>query len=395
MRLLSALLAAFVLAPLAAAQHGPVFGLRPLGRLAYAVDAGSVIRGTVVVTSTGDGPGTVKLYPADATTGDTTGVVYLTDSAPVGVGTWISVGSSQLELKTGQRVQVPFTVHVPRAAGAGDYVGGIVAETVSTGTGPIRARNLSIVAVDVAVSGAQVARFTIGTARVAGTPGRQQLLLHVSNDGNVIRKPHGSIAIAASSGRAIETVPFSMNTFLPLTAVDYPVPLPKALPAGTYVADVRLTYPGTGAGGTQMSSSAPQFAVSKQSLRPIAKPARPVRVGPGGIVAASKGGSSFWTWLAIALGVLVLAGGGYYAAVLLRRRPVTAKFTPVEPRPAVAPPPPEPVRQLCEGFHYWQVDWDHGELGPDGVLSYPHRCRNCGVEVRATDINDAAAKAAS
>ena len=49
----------------------------------------------------------------------------------------------------------------------------------------------------------------------------------------------------------------------------------------------------------------------------------------------------------------------------------------------------------CEGFHYWEVDWDHPEPTPGGAVTYPHRCRRCGLEVHASDIGDAATKAAS
>ena len=49
----------------------------------------------------------------------------------------------------------------------------------------------------------------------------------------------------------------------------------------------------------------------------------------------------------------------------------------------------------CEGFFYWEVVWDHPEPGPAGTVAYPHRCRRCGLEVHASDIGDAATKAAS
>jgi hypothetical protein len=38
--------------------------------------------------------------------------------------------------------------------------------------------------------------------------------------------------------------------------------------------------------------------------------------------------------------------------------------------------------------------FDQGRPGPGGVTLYPHRCRTCGIQVIATDINDAADQAA-
>ena len=404
MRPLAVLLVALALAPTAAARTGPVFGLRAvgdpkLGYFVYPLSAGSTVHGAVAVTNTGDTAGTVKLYASDATTGATSGTVYLTDSRPSGVGTWISLASSSATLAPGASKQVAFTVHVPSGATPGEYVGGIVAETTRQQQGPksnkklqINVRNLSIVAVETNVPGPQVAKFTIGKVAVGGSQGRQQVFIHVSNDGNVLRKPKGAVTIENSSGTPLQKIPFKMDSFLPHTAIDYPVQLTKALPAGDYVASVQLTYDGAGSSGTATSSASPQFSVSNESVGKVFKPSKPTQVGPGGVVAASKSSSKTWEYVAIALGAMVLAGGGYFLAVYRQRRPVTVAATPVPPAPPTPASPP-PAAEACAGFHYWQVDWDQGEAGPDGRMTYPHRCRNCGIEVRAHDIGEASALA--
>ena len=325
MRPLIALFAALALAPAAAAKPvGPIFGVRAIGNpklgyFVYPASAGTVLHGAVAVTNTGDRTGTVKLYPADATTGATSGAVYLTDKAPAGVGTWVSLGSSTLTLKPNQRTTVPFTVHVPAGAKAGDFVGGIVAETVLQRQGPqsthktnvqIKVRNLSIVAVEVNVPGPRVSKFTIGNVTVGGSQGRQQVFVHLANDGNILAKPKGSVTIQTSTGTAIQTISFRLDTFLAHTAIDYPVQLKKALPPGSYIASVRLTYPGAGAAGTVMSSGAPQFTVSKENVQKVFKPGKPTIVGPGGVIAASGGGSSLYKWLAIGFGAALLGAGG-------------------------------------------------------------------------------------
>ncbi|HEY3920823.1 MAG TPA: DUF916 domain-containing protein, partial [Gaiellaceae bacterium] len=244
MRTLIAALVVLALAPSAAATAattpvGPVFGLRAvgnpkLGYFVYPVSAGTTLHGAVRVTNTGDRTGTVKLYSADATTGATTGTVYLTDSAPKGVGTWISVGAPSLTLAPGKQKVVPFTVHVPGASKTGQYVGGIVAETERQATGPkskqktnvqITVRNLSIVAVEVDVPGTQIARFAIGGVTAGGSQGRQQIFIHFSNEGNVLRKPAGTVTIRTAAGAQVQKIPIHMDTFLPHTAIDYPVQL--------------------------------------------------------------------------------------------------------------------------------------------------------------------------
>jgi hypothetical protein len=41
------------------------------------------------------------------------------------------------------------------------------------------------------------------------------------------------------------------------------------------------------------------------------------------------------------------------------------------------------------------VAYDRGELGADGVWRFPHRCRNCGLELVASDVADATARSAA
>ena len=54
-------------------------------------------------------------------------------------------------------------------------------------------------------------------------------------------------------------------------------------------------------------------------------------------------------------------------------------------------PPAAPT--ACDPHHYWEVAYERGTLGEDGVWRFPHRCRNCGLELLATDIADASAQA--
>jgi hypothetical protein len=71
--------------PLAsAAAKAPAFGLRALGNpklgyFVYSLSPGVVHQGGVIISNSGTAAGTVKLFAADATTGSTTGTVYLTD----------------------------------------------------------------------------------------------------------------------------------------------------------------------------------------------------------------------------------------------------------------------------------------------------------------------------
>jgi hypothetical protein len=434
-------LTSFVLPPVAAAATaGPVFGLRAVGNpkrgyFVYAIAPGAPHAGAVIVSNTGNRSGTVKLYSADGSTGQTTGTVYLTDRKPTGAGSWVKLAQSSVTLAPGAIKRVPFTVRVPPGADAGEWVAGIVAETATSAktkrstrkTGvQIRIRNQTIIAVQVDVPGPRSASFEIGDAKTGGQRGFQQVLVHFANTGNVLQHPTGSVTILRED-KALQRLPFKMDTFLPRTAIDYPVLLKRALAPGDYKTRVSLSFP-TPEGGRKTIAASPGLTVSDADVKQVFTSAAPTQQPAGGVVADS-GSSTPWALIAAAAAAVVLL---LLAALLLlrhrRRRgddeepaqllpppapaappraaeqPV-APIEPLEPVAPVAPVPaaepapvapaaaPRPSSPACDPHHYWQVAYERGALGDDGVWRFPHRCQNCGLELLATDIADANAQA--
>ena len=237
-RLTVALLSGLVLVPAAgAAPKAAVFGLRAvgnpkLGYFVYTLSAGGSTRGAVIVSNVGSAPGTVKLFTADGTTGPTSGTVYKTDAAPTGAGKWVALSATSFALAPGAHRTVPFTVSVPANVPVGQWVGGIVAETSQKvaqqkpgqkARVQIKIRDLTIVAVQVNVPGPPRIGFSIGKVTTGGSRGFQKVFIHLASTGNVLAKPAGTVTIYDKSGAVVETLPFSLDTFLPRTAIDYPL----------------------------------------------------------------------------------------------------------------------------------------------------------------------------
>jgi hypothetical protein len=453
-------LLALAFAPLAsaAATKGPVFGLRAvgnpkLGYFVYPLAPGGLQQGGVIISNSGSATGTVKLFAADATTGRTTGTVYLTDGKAKRVGSWISLSSSSLTLRPGQNRTVHFTVHVPANEKPGQWVGGIVAETSHQVTGAkskqkasvqIKIRDLTIVAVQVDVPGPPVISFKIGGVKTGGQRGFQEVVTHIENNGNVLVKPTGTVTVLDDTGATLQVLTFRMDTFLPQTAVDYPVLLKNSLPPGDYSAIVKLSIPGVSGAAAKVVSAHPTFSISKQDVQQVFTSAAPQTPPPGTVAAA--GSSKPWTLIgAVVAGVLLLV---LLLLWLLRRRrseptggttlaprstsaaaaaappPIASVVERTEPPPSAVPPPlppepqpqpeaqPQPVQAAtatvappqaapepqtrnpdCDPHHFWEVAYDRGKLGEDGVWRFPHRCRNCGLELMASDVADASAQA--
>jgi hypothetical protein len=219
---------------------------------------------------------------------------------------------------------------------------------------------------------------------------------------------------------------FAMDTFLPQTAIDYPVLLKKALAAGDYRANVTLRVP-----GGQTVTASPAFSVSQADVKQVFTSASPTQAPPTTV--ASSSSSQPWAVIAaIAAAVVIVL---LLLWLLLRRRkrrrwsdtspetlhpsPATlaaaiaerrAPSTPAEPEaepvdqvvpaePAVPAEPPPRAEQVserpaaCKPYHFWDVAYDRGQLGGDGVWRFPHRCQNCGLELLASDVADASAQA--
>jgi hypothetical protein len=226
--------------------------------------------------------------------------------------------------------------------------------------------------------------FTIGGVKTGGQRGFQQVLVHFANTGNHLTKPSGVVTILDSGGHKIETLPFTMDTFLAHTAIDYPMLVTKALPPGDYRAHVRLVVPGEAGVAGQTVTATPAFSVSKQDVTQVFTSAKPTQPTPGVVGDAAGSSSTPWAWIAAAaVAALLLALGGFQ---VIRRR-----GRPADPPGAATPPVADAAQATCE--HDWEVDDDAGILGGDGVWRFPHRCRKCDEHVLAADAAAADAQA--
>lgn len=310
---------AAVAAPSPALAAGPVFSVGPTERVPYVKLAGAPgarLAGSVRVTNSGDEPGTALLYPVDATTGVTTGAVYLGREAPRrGVGSWLALDRDRVSLGAGRSATVAFTVAVPADASPGEHLGGVVAEPPAPRRGRaarrgrssfrIDIRRLSIVAALVTVPGRKVARLSVTGLSAGARTGYQTLLVGMRSAGNVMVRGHGLAVVRDGDGKLARRARFGVDTFVPGTAVRDPVPVGgRALRPGRYHGDVTVEYGVRGTGHVARWSG--DFTVTDSQLRQVfaGRATQP----PGG------GGGSPIPWIVAALGL------GLGATAMLRSR---------------------------------------------------------------------------
>ena len=214
---------------------------------------GTTFRNSVRVVNTGTATGTAYLYAVDATTGRTSGAVYLGRARPRrGVGSWITLGKTFVRLGPGESRVVSVSVAVPANARHGDHLGGIVAEnaalTQARGKGALQVsvRHLTIAAVEVQVPGKAAARGDVTRVFAGGENGYQYVYLHLKSTGLLTSKPAGRLLVEDGGGTVVASRPLKLDTFLPGTQIDYPVLLAgRALGPGTYHAVVTLSFGAT------------------------------------------------------------------------------------------------------------------------------------------------------
>lgn len=260
---LAALCAALIaVAPVAAAgASGPSFALKPVGpaQAGYFVFKGApgqTVSGAVRVLNVGTEAGRTSLYSVDATTGQTSGAVYRSRQEPRrDVGAWIKLARGTVALAPGQSRVVPFGVRIPAGTSAGQHLGGIVAQRsagaasaapgAKKGSFEVRIQELSVLAVQVDVPGAEHAQMTLTGIKAGNQPGHQSVLLGIGNTGNVLVKGSGTLKIVGKGGQAIQRSSFDLDTFVPGTHIDFPVYIQgKALSPGGYRGTVSIVYHG-------------------------------------------------------------------------------------------------------------------------------------------------------
>jgi hypothetical protein len=337
---------------------------------------GAVISDQVRVVNTGSATGTAFLYPVDATTGQTSGAVYLSRQSPRrDVGAWVRLARARVTLAPGASAVVPFTIRVPAGAHPGDHLGGIVAENsqIQAGRGSgalrIRIKHLTIAAVELQLPGRIVAAVTAGGVKAGGQQGWQYVYIHLRSTGNVMVKPSGKLVIRNAAGRRVAARKLVLDTFVPGTAIDYPVLLPRrTLAPGSYTATVTIgssnrTIAGYRAAAPPAFSSTHAFpftvsaAQQKQvfsGVAPVTAPTQPAIKKSGGSKKALVG----LILVAAALGLLLLLIFQLWRKrrAARRRRPPTtyidaetvSMLAATAPKPPVQPqtPPVDDVPSL-------------------------------------------------
>jgi len=275
---------------------------------------GDSITQSVRVSNPNDHAVTVNIDAVDAVTGELTGVQLGRPGSPRALTSrWIVISSPQITLDPDEARDVPFTVHVPAGATPGQYLAAVsasvplsaadaTANQVPAGKAgfSLAVRFQRAIAVEIDVPGPRSPNLVVNGAAPQATASGVQLDVRMANTGNAFARGSGVIRVPDTN----TDYSFRVDTFVPGTAIVYPMPWTKAVVPGSHHVEVDLAYQDgrrTSWSGTVVIAGDAQNRLESQ-LRNVAVGHRSSR-------------APLFLILAIALFVALVA-----AAIVLRRR---------------------------------------------------------------------------
>ena len=314
-------IASFSIAPVRSTDGGAFFS--------YTLGPGMTVTDAAVVRNDAAAPITLRFYAADAITATNGGTAF----AAYGqfrdhTHTWLAATIESLTLPAHTSTPVPFLVTVPKDATAGDHIAGWVVEAgpQQTNAGGFAAAVVQRagVAVVVHVPGKTIAKLALGEVCLNQQSGSNYFQLVASNQGDVLTKATGDLALRVDGGPDLFRRAIDIGTVLPHDSAFVRLDAPIDPGPGRFVASIRLTT----SDGNASALDAP-IVVGKTKANGCAKadaapaPLTPTRttaqVAPQGSAASTSSGPLGGALPAVLAGGVGLLVGA--AAIWVLRKP--------------------------------------------------------------------------
>ena len=312
-------------APAHGAQNEPgAFSARPSERapqdkrgtfFRLHVDRGTGRRQSVVIENLSKHRKHLLLNAVDGLTGTTSGSVYANRDDPrEGAGSWIDLPTKSIDLPPGKQVRVPFDLAIPGSARPGDHLAGIAIQdahrTHSKSRLSITQIIRVVVGVQIIVDGPAETALELGKVSLKALPGTKvpSVVVHLANTGNNLCKPLLEVNLAGAGAKQ-QLVTRQLDTVLPGDAIDFPVPWPTALQAGSYEVGVQAKN----CGEPKAVQASAELSTTLLGTPDHPEPAKPTVIVQHAAIP--------WAGIAGLLVLVALLTAGIMAFFLRRRQP--------------------------------------------------------------------------
>ena len=214
-------------------------------------EPGKVVSDSIQVRNISQTPIVVQLAPVAALTALRGGVDYGLPGDDPGVGSWIRLSTRKVSLGAGTSRNVPFTISIPDTAPAGVNLAGIAAWIAPNEemTSPVAqdqdgaflsVQTRRVIAVQIDLPGGAVAKLDVGSVDAVALPDGSYLEIHLNNSGSALTSGTGTLSVPDLGFQE----DFTFGTFVPGTAMRYPIKLGTAPDDGDYAVRVHLEFDG-------------------------------------------------------------------------------------------------------------------------------------------------------
>lgn len=216
----------------------------------YELKPGATKEDSITVVNNSERELTIKIYPVDATTTSDGAFALLNeDQRQTGIGSWIKIAEDEVTIGPKDRVDVPFTISIPKYTTVGDHPGGIIIQEAQPKSSKTKGIGVNIVSrvgtrVYETVPGAKVLNLEIKDLVYTMKDDHLVFTYTLVNKGNVILTPIGDLVIKDGSGKQVDKINLgTLGSVFPGKPTQITSTSNIAIPwFGQYNATVTLSY---------------------------------------------------------------------------------------------------------------------------------------------------------
>lgn len=224
----------------------------------YEKNSGETIEDIATLKNFSNEPATVKIYAVDATSSDG-GSFILTfqDEEQKSIGNWVKISENTLVIGPQENVEVPFSIEIPAGVSPGQYLGGIVVESINDedeNTSEDCASN-EVCGTGVSVKtriGARVYLTVIGDvveeisvqdfSASKDIFGNTNFYFTIVNNGTIAYQPEAKVKIYDGMGNLFESLSGNLGTSAPGTTISPSLKMKKTPLIGSYTAETTVSF---------------------------------------------------------------------------------------------------------------------------------------------------------
>ena len=212
---------------------------------------GSTTELVAVLGNAGDQPVELRTFASNAVTLVNGGFgVEDEDSEPEGPTTWLNYSTETYEFGPNEGIERSFTVTVPEDTAPGEYITGISLQTAEPveipGSTMFNQIIRKSIAVFIIVEGETTAGFDLGTPEILTTTEGGQLNIPVTNTGDVLVRPSGTVTLTNAEGEEVFSAELTMGSVYANMDTLLSIPLEPTLAGEEYDIDVSLSDEASG-----------------------------------------------------------------------------------------------------------------------------------------------------